>query len=62
MRDGALTVAQLMAAAASLPNALLAVLSACETARGDEHQPNRLVHLAAALLFAGFKSVVGTMW
>ena len=60
MSDRMLTVAHLMAL--QLPNALLAFLSACETAKGDRAQPDQAVHLAAAMLFVGFKSVVGTMW
>jgi CHAT domain-containing protein len=60
MRDGMLTVADIMAL--RLPDVLLAFLSACETAKGDEKQPDQAVHLAAAMLFAGIKSVVGTMW
>jgi CHAT domain-containing protein len=60
MCDAMLTVSDIMAL--RLPNALLAFLSACETAKGDEQQPDQAVHLAAAMLFAGFKSVVGTMW
>jgi CHAT domain-containing protein len=60
MRDAMLTVSDIMAL--RLPNALLAFLSACETAKGDEQQPGQAVHLAATMLFAGFKSVVGTMW
>jgi hypothetical protein len=58
--DGTLTVAQLMAL--RLPNAALAVMSACETAKGDSAQPDQAVHLAAAVLFVGLRSVVGTMW
>jgi CHAT domain-containing protein len=45
-----------------LPNARLAFLSACETAQGDMERPDEALHLAAAMLYAGFKSVVGTMW
>lgn len=60
MSDRILTVANLMAL--QLPDALLAFLSACETAKGDDAQPDQAVHLAAAMLFVGFKSVVGTMW
>ena len=40
----------------------LAFLSACQTATGDEKTPDEAMHLAASLLFAGFRSVVGTMW
>ncbi|KAF8147162.1 CHAT domain-containing protein [Mycena galopus ATCC 62051] len=40
----------------------LAFLSACETAMGDENLPDEAMHIAASLLFAGFNSVVATMW
>jgi CHAT domain-containing protein len=40
----------------------LAFLSACETAKGDEGTPDEAMHLAAAVLFAGFRGVVATMW
>lgn len=60
MRDQMLTVSQLMAI--NLPDAFMAFLSACETAKGDRHQPDQAIHLAATMLFVGFKSVVGTMW
>jgi CHAT domain-containing protein len=46
----------------NLPNARLAFLSACETALGDLERPDEVLHLAATMLYAGFKSVVGTMW
>lgn len=60
MRDSMMTVAQLMSL--NLPHAFLAFLSACETAKGDERQPDQAVHLAATMLFVGFRSVVGAMW
>ncbi|KAF9458486.1 CHAT domain-containing protein, partial [Collybia nuda] len=60
VEDGRLTVAQLMEQ--NSQKAFFAFLSACETAKGDSSQPDQSVHLAAAMLFAGFKSVVGTMW
>jgi hypothetical protein len=44
----------------STDGAELAFLSACHTATGDENR--EAVHLAAAMLVTGFKSVVGTMW
>ena len=44
------------------PAGSLAFLSACETAKGDVEQSDQAIHLAATMLFAGFKSVVGTMW
>jgi CHAT domain-containing protein len=40
----------------------LAFLSACETAKGDGKTPDEAMHLAATLLFAGFRGVVATMW
>jgi CHAT domain-containing protein len=58
--DGRLTIAKLMEL--NLEHAFLAFLSACETAKGDKEQPDQAMHLAAAMLFSGFKSVVATMW
>jgi CHAT domain-containing protein len=58
--NGMLTVSKLMTL--NLEHAWFAYLSACETAKGDADQPDQGVHLAAAMLFAGFKSVVATMW
>jgi CHAT domain-containing protein len=58
--DGRLTIAKIMGL--KLDNAFLAFLSACETAKGDKDQPDQAMHLAAAMLFSGFKSVVATMW
>lgn len=60
MADRMLTVSELMAL--DLPKAFLAFLSACETAKGDARQPDQVVHLAATMLFAGFRSVIGTLW
>ncbi|PSR73512.1 hypothetical protein PHLCEN_2v10653, partial [Hermanssonia centrifuga] len=60
MRDGMLTISKLMPL--PLPGAFLAFLSACETAKGDDEGSDQTIHLAATMLFAGFKSVVGTMW
>jgi len=45
-----------------LPNAEFAFLSACQTATGDESLPEEAIHLAAGMLLAGYRSVVGTMW
>jgi CHAT domain-containing protein len=58
--DGRLELVRLMGA--SRTRAELAVLSACQTAQGDENLPEEAVHLAAGMLAAGFKSVVATMW
>jgi CHAT domain-containing protein len=60
LSDEKLTVSKLMDL--DLDQAWLAYLSACETAKGDAQQPDQGIHLAAAMLFAGFKSVVATMW
>ena len=45
---------------ASIPE--FAFLSACHTAVGDRDAPDEIIHLAAAMQFAGFRSVIGTMW
>jgi CHAT domain-containing protein len=45
-----------------MPNAELAFLAACHSAAGDRKRPNEAFHLAAGMQFAGFQSVVGTMW
>jgi CHAT domain-containing protein len=58
--DGRLTISRLMEM--KLDNPFLAFLSACETAKGDENQPDQVMHLAAAMMFLGFKAVVATMW
>ena len=58
--DGLLTVSQIMQK--PLVNTSLAFLSACETAVGDKNVPDESIHIAAAMLFAGFRGVVGTMW
>jgi CHAT domain-containing protein len=60
MHDGKLTIENMMHL--DLPHAVLAYLSACETAKGDRNAPDQAVHLAASMLFCGFRSVVGTMW
>jgi CHAT domain-containing protein len=46
----------------SLAHAELAVLSACQTAKGDAKLPEEAAHLAAGMLGSGFRSVVATMW
>jgi CHAT domain-containing protein len=60
LSTGNLTVAELMEL--DLKGAFLAYLSACETAKGDQKHADEAIHLAATMLFAGFKSVVATMW
>jgi CHAT domain-containing protein len=58
--DGRLTISELMRL--DIKDGFLAFLSACETAKGSDEQPDQAMHLAAAMLFAGFKSVIATMW
>ncbi|THU78772.1 hypothetical protein K435DRAFT_811271 [Dendrothele bispora CBS 962.96] len=58
--DGRLDLNTLMRL--SLENAELAVLSACETATGDERVPEEAIHLAAGMLAIGYPSVIATMW
>jgi CHAT domain-containing protein len=60
LHDGMLTMAEI--SKLKLANATLAFLSACETAKGDRRQPDQAVHLAASMLFCGFRSVIATMW
>jgi CHAT domain-containing protein len=60
LSDGRLSGQDMMAV--HLPHAVMAFLSACQTARGSEDQPDQAVHLAASMVFCGFRSVVGTMW
>jgi CHAT domain-containing protein len=60
LKDGRMTVARIIQQ--HLPAAFFAFLGACETAKGDRSQPDQVLHLASAMLFAGYRSVVGTMW
>lgn len=46
----------------SLPHAGLAFLSACDTATGAMELPDEALHIAAAMLFAGYRGVIATMW
>jgi CHAT domain-containing protein len=46
-----------------LPDAEFAFLAACHTAElTDESPSDEALHLAAAMQYCGFRSVVGTMW
>jgi tetratricopeptide (TPR) repeat protein len=60
LEDGGLQLLDIMKH--SFANARLAVLSACQTAAGDERVPEEVLHLGAAMLTAGYKSVIATMW
>ncbi|KAF6753576.1 CHAT domain-containing protein [Ephemerocybe angulata] len=46
----------------NLKNADLAFLSACQTSTGQEKLSDEAVHLAAGMLAAGYRRVIGTMW
>jgi CHAT domain-containing protein len=60
LKDGNLSIERIMEL--NLPHAVMAYLSACHTAKGSQDQPDQSVHLAASMLFCGFRSVIGTMW
>ena len=60
LHDGRLTLEKLIPQ--RLPNAYLAFLSACETSKGEQKQPDEAIHIAAGMLAAGFRDVIGTMW
>jgi CHAT domain-containing protein len=58
--EGQLKVSQLMKL--DMRKASLVFLSACQTAMVDDTLPDEPIHLAATLLFAGFRGAVATMW
>ena len=58
--DGPLKVSDIIQH--SVSNGILAFLSACHTAAGDQNHPDEVLHLGSSLLFAGFRGVVATMW
>ncbi|KAF8905820.1 CHAT domain-containing protein [Gymnopilus junonius] len=60
LSDGRLSLSKLISG--RNPKAFLAFLSACESAANDVDVPDESLNLAAAMLFAGFRSVIGTMW
>ncbi|KAJ7082497.1 CHAT domain-containing protein [Mycena epipterygia] len=62
LTDGRLKVSELMQGKSQKKSMTLAFLSACETAKGDDMVPDEAMHLAATLLFVGFRGVVATMW
>ncbi|KZP01552.1 hypothetical protein CALVIDRAFT_559366 [Calocera viscosa TUFC12733] len=61
LADGKLKLSTLIAHGVHDPNSF-AFLSACHTARGFPDLPDEMLHIAAALEFAGFGSVVGSGW
>jgi CHAT domain-containing protein len=60
LQDGLLTVSHVIQL--RLQKTHFAFLAACESASGDREQPDEVIHLGAAMLFMGVKSVVGTLW
>lgn len=60
MEDGPISLLSLLQQ--DLPLAELAVLSACHSAKVNKDLPDESLHLAAGMMMAGFRSVVGTMW
>ncbi|KAJ8594406.1 hypothetical protein M405DRAFT_809209, partial [Rhizopogon salebrosus TDB-379] len=60
MRDGPLTITDIIRPRLQTPE--FAFLSACHTTVGYESSPDESIHLAAAMQFSGFRSVIGSMW
>jgi CHAT domain-containing protein len=61
LHGGKLTLSQIMQSRSN-GGAALAFLSACQTATGDAKVPDEAVHLAAGMLSAGYRGIIGTMW
>ena len=60
LHDGHFTIQRIIGC--DLKNPEFAYLSACHTTVGDEDSPDEAIHLASAMQFIGFRSVIGTMW
>ncbi|KAG1822523.1 CHAT domain-containing protein [Suillus subaureus] len=60
MRDGPLMIKDIIRS--NWQNPEFAFLSACHTTVGDEKSPDESIHLAVAMQFSGFRSVIGSMW
>ncbi|KAF8122963.1 TPR-like protein [Boletus edulis] len=60
LHDDHFTIEQIMRCEPENPQ--FAYLSACHTTVGDKDSPDEVIHLASAMQFAGFRSVIGTMW
>ncbi|KAG1744133.1 TPR-like protein [Suillus paluster] len=60
MRDGPLMITDIIRSHWQNPE--FAFLSACHTTVGDETSLDESIHLAAAMQFSGFRSVIGSMW
>ncbi|KAG1894785.1 TPR-like protein [Suillus fuscotomentosus] len=60
MRDGPLMIKDIIRS--NWQNPQFAFLSASHTTVGGEGSPDESIHLAAAMQFCGFRSVIGSMW
>jgi CHAT domain-containing protein/tetratricopeptide (TPR) repeat protein len=60
LHDGHFTIQHIIGC--DFKNPEFAYLSACHTTVGDEKSPDEVIHLASAMQFVGFRSVIGTMW
>ncbi|KAG2099612.1 CHAT domain-containing protein [Suillus discolor] len=60
MHDGPLMIKDIIRS--NWHNPQFAFLSACHTTVGNEESPDESIHLAAAMQFSGFRSVIGSMW
>ncbi|KAH9485860.1 Protein wos2 [Psilocybe cubensis] len=60
LHDGRMDLLEIMKERVQEPQ--LAFLSACQTSTGDFALSEEVVHLAAGMLAAGYRGVVGTMW
>jgi len=60
LHDGQLKLVEIMKQKFAVRE--LAFLSACQTSTGDNKLSEEVVHLAAGMLAAGYRSVVATMW
>ncbi|KAG1741659.1 TPR-like protein [Suillus lakei] len=60
MRDGPFTINDIIQSRVQNPE--FAFLSACHATVGDESSANEAIHLAAAMHFLGFCSVIGSLW
>ncbi|KAF8987642.1 CHAT domain-containing protein [Cyathus striatus] len=60
VHDGLLTISKIIQV--DIQEADFAFLSACETSSVNKEFPDEALHISAAMLNAGYKSVVGSMW
>ena len=60
LHDGRLTLSKIITH--SFRHADFAFLSACQTAKGDDTLSEEAAHLAGAMVTAGYRSVIATMW